>query len=87
MRRIFTICLLAILLPLLGRGQRAVWLAGRAVVPGESLVLHSSRGHLNSLSGLGVPTNGQYNALVQLAELPSAAQVEQWARAGSTLGD
>ena len=87
MRRIFTICLLAILLPLLGRGQRAIWLAGRAVIPGGSAVLHSTRGHMKSLSGLGLPTNGQHNALVQLSELPSAAQVEQWARAGITLGD
>jgi len=50
-------------------------------------VLHSTRGHMKSLSGLGLPTNGQHNALVQLSELPSAAQVEQWARAGITLGD
>ena len=87
MRRIFTICLLAILLPLLGRGQRTIWLAGRAVLPEGSQALSSTRGHLRSLRGFWVPTNGQYNALVQLSELPSAAQVEQWARVGITLGD
>lgn len=87
MRRIFTICLLAVLLPLLGHGQRTIWFAGRAVLPEEGQVLSSTRGHLKSLRGLGLPTNGQYNALVQLSELPSAAQVEQWARVGITLGD
>lgn len=36
---------------------------------------------------LGAATNGNHNALVQLAGLPTPAEVEQLERAGISLGD
>ena len=76
--------LLVLLVPLALRAQRAVQLGGQRFVPEQNL----ARGtRLPDAGRLGAALGGQRNALVQLRELPTAADIQALAARGITLGD
>ena len=76
--------LLALLAPLALFAQRAVQLGGQRFVPEQNL----ARGtRLPDAGRLGAALGGQRNALVQLRELPTAADIQALAARGITLGD
>lgn len=96
MRPIKLFSLLAILfapLPLVA--QQVVELGGYRFIPEQNAQqpIHASRGTngkqplLFSTSHLGQPLNGQHNALIQLAALPSAREFALLAAQGIVLGD
>ena len=76
--------LLALLIPLVLRAQHPVQLGGQRFVPEQNL----ARGtRLPDVGRLGAALGGQRNALVQLRELPTAADIQALAARGITLGD
>ena len=88
MRKLTLFAWLLVALPVMVGAQPVVRLGGHSFVPEQNLAgLAKSRGLVATVSNLGPATGNQHNALVQLAAIPSPAEMEQLARGGVILGD
>ena len=76
-----------VLCPGLLLAQRTVQLGGHRFVPEQNMARSGMRSSGNPSHLLGAATNGNHNALVQLAGLPTPAELERLERAGITLVD
>ncbi len=89
MRRIVLLAMFLVLFaPLVVGAQQVVELNGCRFVPEQNLQeVSASRGAWFRQEALGAPLNGQRNALVQLAEIPTMRELELLKTAGITLVD